>query len=395
MDETLGQESEMDVIKRMLLFVVTKYDELSKDLNADISKTEERLENIIEEKISSLESRMEESNNTQYQRIKVAIKDCRSSIHCQTYQLNAKTAELRSENRKITEQWQQHYERLHQQGMARNDDSTSHPSVPTHFDDLKKDLESKINEVREETEKSILYLKDQMVSQHQPRLRSFSEECRNAPATDDDEEFIPERNMNRTSNEREESSSLNVKINEINKTLHALESRIQDTDTRVLECEQYSRRECVVISGIPANIKEEKKLESTVIEILKNLEIYISGADISAIHRLGETKDSKYPARVIVKFVNRKVTNWCFERKDWLPDLRDTLKMNVRFYESLAQLNQESLRLCYWLKENNLIYDHFMRNGYSKIVIAENGKPIKVSHPQFLRDKFSVPEDEK
>ena len=296
---------------------------------------------------------------------------------------------------KITEQWQQHYERLHQQIMTKNDDFTSHPSVPTHLEDLKKELESKINEVKKENEESIQYLKDQRISQHQPRLRSFSNECRNASAPDDDD-FIPEQNTYRTSNERrEESSSLNAQIHEINKTLQALESRIQDTDTRVLECEQYSRRECVVISGIPAHIQEEKQLETTVIEILKNLKIYISGADISAIHRLGVSNNSKYPARVIVKFVSRKVTNLCFERRDRLPDLGDTLRMNVRFYESLAQLNQESLKLCYWLKENNLIHDHFMRNGYSKIVIAENGKPIKVPHPQFLRDKFSVPEDVK
>ena len=82
----------------------------------------------------------------------------------------------------------------------------------------------------------------------------------------------------------------------------------------------------------------------------------------------------------------------CFERKDWLPDLRNTLKMNLRFYESLAQLNQESLKLCTWLFNAGKIHDHFMRNGFCKIIINEKDKPVKVPHPQFLRDKFNIPE---
>ena len=81
-----------------------------------------------------------------------------------------------------------------------------------------------------------------------------------------------------------------------------------------------------------------------------------------------------------------------WSRRDRLPDLRHTLHMNLRFYESLANLNQESLRLCNWLKEKNKIHDHFLRNGFSKVVVAEKDKPIKVPHPQFLRDKFDIPD---
>ena len=204
--------------------------------------------------------------------------------------------------------------------------------------------------------------------QPQARLRSFSDECRNTPQENDEYPYFEQ----------------------VAQFVNQWDTKIREMDIRLLECEQYSRRECVIISGIPENIKG--KLETTVIDILSKLEIKIQSTDISAIHRLGVSYDTRYPARVIVKFVSRKITNLCFERKDWLPDLRNTLKMNIRFYESLAQLNQESLKLCTWLFNAGKIHDHFMRNGYCKIIIAENDKPVKVPHPQFLRDKFDIPE---
>ena len=175
------------------------------------------------------------------------------------------------------------------------------------------------------------------------------------------------------------------------KFMNEWDDKITDLDVRIIECEQYSRRECLIINGIPASVKDEQ-LESTVINILNKLQIYIGGRDISAIHRLGVTKDIRYPARVIVKFINRKILDLCHEKSEYLPGLQQELRMNIRFHESLAQLNQESLRLCKWLKTNGKIHDHFLRNGFSKIVVAADEKPIKVPHPLFLRDKFVIPE---
>ena len=217
--------------------------------------------------------------------------------------------------------------------------------------------------------------------QPRTRLRSFSDECRDIPQEiDDDHPYY----------DLEDMDTVKAKLDNLTTWMNELERQIADTDVRVLECEQYSRRECVIISGIPGNI-QDNQLESTVLNILRNLQIYVHETDISAIHRLGVSTNPRYPARVIVKFVNRKITDKCFEKRDRLPDLYQSLKMNIRFFESLAQLNQESLKLCTWLKENGLIYDHFMRNGFSKIVIAEKDKPMKVPHPQFLRDKFDIP----
>ena len=71
--------------------------------------------------------------------------------------------------------------------------------------------------------------------------------------------------------------------------------------------EQYSRRESLVISGIPENISQAD-LEPTVLEILRNIGVHnLASYHISACH------NDTYPARTVVKFTNRKVAEFCIE----------------------------------------------------------------------------------
>ena len=62
--------------------------------------------------------------------------------------------------------------------------------------------------------------------------------------------------------------------------------------------------------------------------------------------------------------------------------------MNIRIFENLCKANEEALRICKWLQENEVIHDHFIRNGFVKIVKTAGGRPLKVRHPEYLRDKF-------
>ena len=160
-------------------------------------------------------------------------------------------------------------------------------------------------------------------------------------------------------------------------------------DCRVIECEQYPRRENLIISGIPACVSQ-KELQSTVINIVRELDLAIGPGDISACHRLGRGRNG-YPARVIVRFVNRQIVEFCLTNKKRLSELRGALRMNLRFYESLCSKNEETLRLCNSLQENDQIKYYFIRNGFVKIVINEGDDPLRISHPQVLRNKFSIP----
>ena len=168
-----------------------------------------------------------------------------------------------------------------------------------------------------------------------------------------------------------------------------IRKKIHELDERVIECEQYSRRENLVLSGIPESVSQSN-LESTVLEILSAAGFRDLGPDdISACHRLAKPRNSRYPARVIVRFLSRKPVDFCLNnRKKVQNDIKSNLNMNIRIFENLCKANEEALRICKWLQENEAIHDHFIRNGYVKIVKTAGGRPFKVRHPEFLRDKF-------
>ena len=64
--------------------------------------------------------------------------------------------------------------------------------------------------------------------------------------------------------------------------------------------EQYSRRECTEITGVPNSITNDL-LEEHVYLIFEKLGVVMEPMDIVACHRLGET------GRVIIKLQKRKV----------------------------------------------------------------------------------------
>ena len=104
-------------------------------------------------------------------------------------------------------------------------------------------------------------------------------------------------------------------------------------------------------------------------------------------HRPG----SRYPAKVIVRFCNRKVVNFCLEHRSTLQQKAyQQMRLNLRFYESLCKANEESLRIAKSLKQEGKIHNYYLRNGFVKIVIVENGPPTKISHPNMLRYRFGV-----
>ena len=135
---------------------------------------------------------------------------------------------------------------------------------------------------------------------------------------------------------------------------------------------------------------EQGELEDVAIQIFNELDIRVGHEDISAIHRLGKP-NRRYPTRVIVRFVNRKFVDLCLKRQDGLVNLKRTLKMSLRFFESLASLNQESVRICDYLLEDGQIFKYYLRNGFVKIVVNSNDNPLRINHPDVLRKKFDVP----
>lgn len=175
----------------------------------------------------------------------------------------------------------------------------------------------------------------------------------------------------------------------LKETMENFKNEIHSIDCRLIEAEQYPRRESIVISGIPTNISQ-KELEPTVIHILKTIGLEkISPFDIVACHRL-PSNNSRYPANTIVKFYNPKLAEFCMTHRDRLVESKQKLRMNLRFYRHLCPANEKTLKDCKNLKRYNIINDYFVGfGGFVKIVKAEGDPPMRIKHPNILRDMLN------
>ena len=181
--------------------------------------------------------------------------------------------------------------------------------------------------------------------------------------------------------------NLIAEIEDIKTSMHKL-------DVRLVECEAYPRRESLVISGIPGNITQDR-LESYVLDILYYMGINeINSADISACHRLFNHPDSRYPTRVIVRFVNRKFVDWCLKNQSNLQYVKEEMGLDLRIFDSLCAKNVQSMKLCKKLHEDGKISKYFTRNGFMKVIVDEGDNPWRISHPKLLMDKFDIQVDD-
>ena len=78
-----------------------------------------------------------------------------------------------------------------------------------------------------------------------------------------------------------------------------LNEQLINIERRQYKLEQYSRRECIEIQGIPQNIRI-KNLEDTMTKIFEKNGISVNKRMIVACHRLSKI------TKTIVKFANRK-----------------------------------------------------------------------------------------
>lgn len=180
--------------------------------------------------------------------------------------------------------------------------------------------------------------------------------------------------------ELESSISITKNVND-----HLL-SRIESLERQTNANAQYSRRECLEISGVPASI-EDDDLEDKVIEILSTINVTVDSSQIEACHRLKND-------RTIIKFCSRKTCHNVLKNRKKLKDLdKTTLGMKeddkIFINESLCPEYRFLLWKCRKLCEANKIVSYWTFNGTVKIKISEQGRIHAITHVKDLKDLFS------
>ena len=186
-------------------------------------------------------------------------------------------------------------------------------------------------------------------------------------------------------------NKLSKKYKDLNKyttsEINDIVDEMYSYDCRLIRLEQYSRRESLVISGIPDNVPQNE-LETLVLNILRTIGVQtISSYEVCACHRLAKKRGDKYAARTIIKFTNRKIVEFCIENRDRLLKVKP-YKMNLRFYHSLCDANEDILFQCKQLQKYGVIENYYLRNGSIKIIRKDNNNPYKITHPDILYNLF-------
>ena len=101
-------------------------------------------------------------------------------------------------------------------------------------------------------------------------------------------------------------SSLSAKVRLLSDENAQLQRRVEELEIKVDRAEQYSRRHCLRVCGIPETAGES--VDEKIIEMATALDSDISIDDIDRSHRLGKPRRSNgqtvKPRDIIIKFTS-------------------------------------------------------------------------------------------
>ena len=99
----------------------------------------------------------------------------------------------------------------------------------------------------------------------------------------------------------------------LKETILELKNLLENAEKNLSNLEQYSRRECKEINGIPRT--HEELTDEIVVALAKQVGVHITTTDISVSHRLKNLATSQQPSTIIGKFIRRKIRNQIFENR--------------------------------------------------------------------------------
>ena len=160
---------------------------------------------------------------------------------------------------------------------------------------------------------------------------------------------------------KEERKALKDENKILKATIRSIESSLESVTRVNNDLEQYTRKECVEIRGIPvAATPSEEQTNNIATNVGKLLGMDITQNDISVSHRMPQSQKHKGkpgPPAIIVKFTRRDVKDNFYRARKQLKDLttRDlgySKKNKIYLAESLTERNWILFRDCLKVKKD-------------------------------------------
>ena len=192
-------------------------------------------------------------------------------------------------------------------------------------------------------------------------------------------EFIPkfQKSLEEVSQKIEEmNNELYSELKISQNVSNLLQERIIKLERSYWQNEQYSRRECLEISGIPDSIGQDE-LEDTIRYILSEIDVEVPAKRIEACHRIKANK-------VIIKLLTRKDVDKIVVNRSKLKDcdFKEKFGKETKIFinESLCRYLKGLWNKCRDLKKVGKIHSFQVSNGKIKYKTIQHGRYSFVTH---------------
>ena len=163
-----------------------------------------------------------------------------------------------------------------------------------------------------------------------------------------------------------------------------LVTRIGQIEKNSYRNSQYSRRKCIEISGISADI-ENKSLENMALEIISRAGVNVHNENVEGCHRIGRNNAT------ILKFSRRKDCYATLKVRKEISNMKfNDINIHEKIYvnQSLCPYYKTLRWRCKKMWENELIHSFWVYNSKIFIRINANGDMFEISHENDIIDLF-------
>lgn len=187
---------------------------------------------------------------------------------------------------------------------------------------------------------------------------------------------------------------LKIELTNVRASLNLIQGELKQATLRNDELEQYSRRSCLRISGVPETPNED--VSQVVFDIARRVGADIKSDDIDRTHRVGVVRDSNVNANemagdrrlrqrgreIIIKFNNYNARLKMLKGRSKLREQRASIYIN----EDLTKIRKDLAYECRRLVKAKSITKTWVYNGYVYLQDLSNNK-VRVNSLGDL-DKF-------
>eukprot|EP00794_Sanderia_malayensis_P008540 gene8540-biopygen6837 len=188
-------------------------------------------------------------------------------------------------------------------------------------------------------------------------------------------------------------ANLEKENEDLKKQIKVLENNHEKQKMALNDLEQYGRRDCIEISGVPPS--ENENCEELTIQVAREMGVEIGAAELVACHRVRKSKGEPI---IIAKFLNRKnKEKMMSKRKSLKGKTAGSMKLTTNdnkagskifVNESLTAANKNLYRLARMKTQDSGWKFSWTRNGVVFARKDENAAITKINNLSDIEDKI-------